>query len=413
MSVYSLTLPTLSLLLNICQLGIPTTISKLIAKKKYPIIKIMQVAIFILLTIDLIFGIVYIFAVPLIAEIYLKNTLTYPTLYGMVLLLPLISMTSLLKGYFIGINKIEKTNICQVSEELSRLLFIVLLVDIFDKNNISLMSFFAMFSTIVGEIASLIHLLLLIFNKSKNISKRIKINNENNKEIMRSITKLSMMNTSTRLIGSFIYFLEPIIFTYLMLKSNVTQDELTLQYGIVNSYVFPLILLPIFFSNAISMYMFPKLSSHVENNQFYQAKKVFIQSTITAFSLGLFFILLIYLYPTFFTNLLYGKEIGISYIKKYSLFFPIYFLQSILHIALISFDKEKLLLYESIFTNLIKIACFFIFIPYLKTDGMIISIIISIYISLIYEAIIIYKSFSLLKNKNEFVINIKTKPNIF
>ena len=95
------------------------------------IIKIMQVSIFLLLFIDLVFGIIYIYLVPSIATIYLKNSLTFPTLYGMVLLLPLISMTSLLKGYFIGIGKVEKTNICQISEEISRLVFIIIFVDLF------------------------------------------------------------------------------------------------------------------------------------------------------------------------------------------------------------------------------------------------------------------------------------------
>ena len=406
MSIYSLTLPTLSLLLNICQLGIPTTISKLIAKRKYPIFKIMQVSIFLLLAIDLIFGTLYIISVPVIAEVYLKNVLTYPTLYGMVLLLPLISLTSLFKGYFIGINQIEKTNFCQVSEELVRLLFIIIFVDIFDKNNISFMSCFAMFSTIVGEIASLIHLLLLLCKKSKNINKRLKIDNQYNKEIATQISKMSIMNTSTKLIGSFIYFLEPIIFTYLMIRSNVSQNELTLQYGIVNSYVFPLILLPLFFSNAISMYMFPRLSNNVETNNFIKGKKIFLQSIISSFFIGTFFILLIYLFPSFFTKLLYGKEIGILYIRKYSFYFIGYFLQSILHIALISFDKEKVLLIESIICNITRILLFFIFIPIFKTDGMIISIIISIYISLIIESIVIYKSFILLRKKDKFVINI-------
>ena len=107
MSVYSLTLPTLSLLLNLAQLGIPTTVSKLIAKRKYPIFKIMQVSLFILLFIDLIIGTIYIFLVPYIANSYLQNSLTTLTLYGMVLLVPLVSLTSLLKGYFIGIDKVN------------------------------------------------------------------------------------------------------------------------------------------------------------------------------------------------------------------------------------------------------------------------------------------------------------------
>ena len=147
MSIYSLTLPTMSLLISISQLGIPTTISKLIAKKKYPTLKIMQVSVILLMLIDLIVGVIYIFLVPTISSNYLKNDLTTLTLYGIVLL-PLVSLTSLLKGYFIGINKVEKTSICQISEEIARLLFIIVFVDLIDKNNVSLLSFFAMFSSI-------------------------------------------------------------------------------------------------------------------------------------------------------------------------------------------------------------------------------------------------------------------------
>ena len=84
MSIYSLTLPTMSLLISISQLGIPTTISKLIAKKKYPTLKTMQVSVILLLLIDLIVGAIYIFLVPTIASNYLKNELTTLTLYGIV-----------------------------------------------------------------------------------------------------------------------------------------------------------------------------------------------------------------------------------------------------------------------------------------------------------------------------------------
>lgn len=405
MSIYSLTLPTLSLLLNLAQLGIPTTISKLIAKKKYPIFKIMQVSIVLLLVIDLIVGISYIFLVPSIAENYLKNTLTYPTLYGMVLLLPLISLTSLLKGYYIGIDKVEKTNICQISEELARLLFIIIFVDMIDKNNISLLSFFAMFSTIVGEVASLIHLILSLRIKDKKIFKRIKIDNDINAKISKKIVKLSLMNTSTRMIGSLIYFLEPIIYTMLMIDLGVDSESLTLQYGIVNSYVFPLLLLPSFFSNCISLYMLPKLSSYIENNYYLKAKKTFISISLISLISGFICLFIIYLFPSFFTTLLYGKEIGIDYIKRYTFLITVIFLQTPIHIAMISFDKEKFLLIESIVCNVIRIVGFFILIPLFKVDGMIIAILISTYISILMHIITLFKSFIALKNKSKTIIN--------
>ena len=317
MSIYSLTLPTLSLLLNLAQLGIPTTVSKLIAKRKYPIFKIMQVSSLILLLIDLIVGIVYILLVPYIANSYLKNPLTSLTLYGMVLLIPLVSLTSLFKGYFIGIDRVNETNKCQISEELSRLLFIVILVDLIDKNNVSFLSFFAMFSNIIGEIASLIHLIISSKFKSKTFKNRIKNANHDNKNIANKILHFSLMNTSTRLIGSFIYFLEPIIYTALMLKVGISNEELTLKYGIINSYVLPLLLLPSFFSGCISTYMLPKLSLFIEKSNFKNALKSFISTILISFIFGFVCLVLFYLFPYFFTNILYGKEVGIEYIKNH------------------------------------------------------------------------------------------------
>ena len=408
MSIYSLTLPTLSLLLNLAQLGIPTTVSKLIAKRKYPIFKIMQVSSLILLLIDLIVGIVYIFLVPYIANNYLKNPLTSLTLYGMVLLIPLVSLTSLFKGYFIGIDKVNETNKCQISEELSRLLFIVILVDLINKNNVSLLAFFAMFSNIIGEIASLIHLFISSRFKSFTFKSRIKKNNQQNKDIAKKITHFSLMNTSTRLIGSFIYFLEPIIYTALMLKIGTSNEELTLKYGIVNSYVLPLLLLPSFFSGCISTYMLPKISLFIEKSNYKNALKSFTSTMMISFLFGLICLIFFYFFPSFFTNILYGKEVGIEYIKKYSFLMCIYYLQTPIHIALISFDKEKHLLFESIICNIVKIIFFFILIPKYHVDGLLISILISIYLSFFIQTITLFKCFITLKNKDKNIITVNT-----
>lgn len=408
MSIYSLTIPTLSLLLNIAQFGIPTTISKLIAKRKFPIFKIMQVSILIITLIDLFFGTIYIFLVPLIANNYLKNSLTLPTLYGMVLLIPLVSLTSLLKGYFIGIGDVKKNNTCQISEELARLLFAILFINFLSKDNYSLLAFFAMFSSIVGEIASLIHLLLSLNLKSKRIHKRIKLENDSNLLISKIIMKYSLMNTSTKFIGSIIYFLEPIIYTSLMLKSNISQETLTLEYGIVNSYVFPLVLLPCFFSNCFSIYMLPKLSKSIEANNYKKTKRTFLFITTLSLIIGLICLTIIFIFPAFFLKILYGNTLGISYLKKYSLFFFVVFVQMPFHVAMICFDKEKFLLIEALICNIVRIIGFIIFIPLYHTDGMIIAILLSSYTSIILQIFILFRCFISLKNKSQGIINVKT-----
>ena len=117
---------------------------------------------------------------------------------------------------------------------------------------------------------------------------------------------------------------------------------------------------------------------------------------------------IIYLFPSFFTTLLYGKKIGIDYIKRYTFLISVIFLQTPIHIAMISFDKEKFLLIESIVCNVVRIIGFFIFIPLFKVDGMIIAILISTYISILMHIITLFKSFTVLKNKSKTIINKQT-----
>ena len=54
------------------------------------------------------------------------------------------------------------------------------------------------------------------------------------------------------MIGSITYFFEPIILTNMLKYIGYSNDYITLEYGIINGYVYPLLLLPSFFTLAIS-----------------------------------------------------------------------------------------------------------------------------------------------------------------
>ena len=101
-----------------------------------------------------------------------------------------------------------------------------------------------------------------------------------------------------------------------MLKNNISNEKLTLDYGIINSYVFPLLLLPSFFSNCISTFILPKLSYQIESKDYNKVKKTFFYTLLSCLFVGIFAIFIKLIFPEFLSKLLYGKEIGISYIKN-------------------------------------------------------------------------------------------------
>lgn len=57
---------------------------------------------------------------------------------------------------------------------------------------------------------------------------------------------ISLPTTGSRLIGSISMFLEPILLTTILLKVGYSNNFIITEYGILNGYVMPLILLPSF-----------------------------------------------------------------------------------------------------------------------------------------------------------------------
>jgi stage V sporulation protein B len=61
---------------------------------------------------------------PSIATYIVKNDKTLPTIYALALLCPLVFLSGILKGYCIGLNKVEISSYSQISEEIARIIFI-------------------------------------------------------------------------------------------------------------------------------------------------------------------------------------------------------------------------------------------------------------------------------------------------
>ena len=71
-------------------------------------------------------------------------------------------------------------------------------------------------------------------------------------------------------------FFEPIILTYFLIKSGFSNQYILNEYGILNGYVMPLILLPSFFTGAISQALLPIVSNGYAN-KFYKYTNMLLE----------------------------------------------------------------------------------------------------------------------------------------
>ena len=405
MSLYALTLPTMVLMINLAQAGFSTAIAKLIAQHRNHTLKIMMSVCALSLGLNLMLALIYFPLVPVIGKHLLHNELTIPTLYCIGCIVPLVSFSSLLKGYFVGIEQVEKSSYCQISEEIARILFIVVLADAFSNRPPSFLAFFAMCGMLIGEIASIIHLILSLHINFKDKIKIAKnVDKKETKEYKKIILQIAMPTTSTRIIGSISYFIEPILFTFLMLRSGISANQTTIEYGIITGYIMPLLLLPGFFASAFSLALLPRMSKAIAKKQYAYAKKLLKYFTLASFILGCFFSFTIVLVPNFFMKLLYHHHQGAQYIRKYALFMVLYYIEAPLNVAMVALSLEKKILIESITCNIVKIIAYLIFVPLFKTDGLMMGILVGVFSTVGSYLYFIHQKFKFLFENNQTIL---------
>ena len=265
--LYMLILPTFTLFIALCSLSLSTGISKLISshinskKVILPLIPFTLIYNFILMLILIILA-------PIIANKLLNNSLTYYPIMGISFTLPFIALSGILKGYFYGKENMLPYVISNITEQIIRLLFIIFIIPKLIKYGINIAVLGVVVINIFSEFSSIICLILFLPKKKITIES-FKID----KFILKDILNISLSATGSRLIGSLSYFLEPIILTLILLKIGYTPESISHEYGIITGYVFPLLLIPSFFTMAISTSLLPVISSGYANRRYDYTKQ--------------------------------------------------------------------------------------------------------------------------------------------
>ena len=343
-SLYMLVFPTLSLFTGIAQFSMTTTVSKLVSEDKYNNKNILSSSIFIILLINIILMLVIYLLAPFISTTLLKDNNTYLPILCIMFVLPFEAISSILRGYVFGKNKMTYHVISHILEQIVRLTLSILIIpQVINKSIIYAVSFLVLVN-IFSELASTIVLLILIPKKSK-IRKEDIIPNKSN---ITNILNISIPNTSTRIIGNIGYFLEPILLTIGMLKNGYSKEVISTSYGIISGYIFPILLLPSFFTGAISSSIIPIISKAYVKKEYNLIKRKIKQAITFSLLIGLPVTILYFFFPNIFLKLIYNTEIGTNYLKILSIPFLLYYIEIPLSAIMQATNKSKQVMIDNL-----------------------------------------------------------------
>lgn len=380
LSLYMLILPSMMLFINIAQLGLPIALSRLVALNNKNNKKLFFSVIPITLLINIILSIIIIILAPYISNNLLHNNTIKLGIIAISIIIPFTTLSSICRSYFFGKEKLLPHVLSLVIENTIRLLFMILVLPKIMYLKIEYIIFILVLSNIISEFTSTI---ILIRFLPKNISIKIKDFIPNKYYIYESY-KLGIPNVSSNLIYSISYFLEPIVLTNILIK-NYSNIYIIREYGIITGYVIPLLTLPSFFTLALSQAIMPYITKEYKNNNKTNIIKRLNIITTIILIFSIFIIIIYELYGNIILKIIYKTNLGFNYLKILSPIFILQYIQSIFIYTLNGIGKNKILLYLSLISSIIRIISIIIF-SYLHIGiySYIISIILNILISTIY-----------------------------
>ena len=379
-SLYTLILPTLSLFINLGQIGLPVALSRLVALNNKNNKKLFLSIIPLTILINIILSITIIILSPLISTTLLHNNNIKLGIIGIALIIPFTTLSSICRSYFFGKENMFPHIISLITENVIRLLFMIIILPKITYLESKYILFILILSNIISEFTSTI--ILIIF-----LPRKVNINIEDfipNKKYVISAFKLGIPNVSSNIIGSISYFLEPIVLTNILLK-NYPSKYIIREYGIINGYVTPLLLLPSFFTLAISQAIMPYITKEYKNSNIDNIKKKISLLSGIIISTSLVITIIFIIYGKLLLKIIYKTSLGYNYLKILSPFFIIQYLQSIYIFTLNGLGKTKNIFILSIISSITRLLSIILF-SYLKIGiySYIISIILNIMISTIY-----------------------------
>lgn len=363
--IYMMALPTLFLIIALTQLGLPVAISKRVAEAEarndqVKVKTILIVSLIITSISSVVFTTGMILVAPFIATTLLTDDRTMLPLLAISPIVPIIAISSVLKGYFQGKQNMKPQSYALIIEQVIRITCVTVFIKLLLPFGIEYAAAGAMFSVILGEFISLLYMIHM-FKRKKLIKIRPRFFSylKSSKDTIKELFSIALPSTGSRMIGSISHFLEPIIVANSLAIAGISSSVATKQYGELTGYVLPLLFLPSFITQSLSIALVPSiaeaeatLNNKLIHYRIHQAIRIsFASGAIATIVLSLFSIPIL--------TYMYGTANASKFLMLMAPFFILLYIQAPLQAALQALDLARPAMWNSLIGAALKLAVMF------------------------------------------------------
>lgn len=364
--LYMMAVPTFILAITVTQIGLPIAIAKLVAEAEaigdqQKVKKVLTVSLAVTLTLSVVITAALMVAAPILSKTVLTDSRTYYPLIAILPVVPIIAVSSVLRGYFQGKQNMKPGAFAQVIEQVVRITLIAVCTRAFLHLGVEYAAAGAMVSAVIGELASLFYMLFM-FHREKHVAVRSRFFQtvRNGKDTLGSLMSIALPTTGSRFIGSVSYFLEPIVVARSLAIAGVTAEVATRQYGELNGYALPLLFLPSFITYALSTSLVPSISEAAAKKQHQLVEYRLQQALRLSFISGGWAVIILYVFASPIMMLMYHSDHAAVFVKVLAPCFIFYYFQGPLASVLQALNLAKTAMINSLIGSVVKIIVIFV-----------------------------------------------------
>lgn len=364
--LYMMAYPTFILMVTIMQLGLPVAISKNIAEAEAKgdyaeIKKILVVSLSITVGLSIIITPALILLAPILSTTLFTDPRTYYPLIAIAPAIPIIAISSVLRGYFQGRQNMRPSAISQVLEQFVRITLIATATKTFLPYGVEYGAAAAMGASVLGELLSLIYLLTMFklkkrFRLRKNFFQHI----HKGKRTLKDLLEIALPTMGSRMIGSISWFFEPIVVAHSLALAGVIAVNATKQYGALTGYAMPLLMLPSFVTFSLATSLVPAISEANSQRNFKLIEYRLQQALRFVFLSGGLAVIVLYVLADPLMQLMYGSTKGSFFIRLMAPFFIVYYYQGPLQAVLQALNLARAAMINSLIGAVVKTAVIFL-----------------------------------------------------
>lgn len=294
LGIYQLIFPVYSICFTVYAAGIQTAVSQMIShnpKEKQSSILKSALLLSLMCSISL-FVLVHHFRMKIACE-FLGTPKAGELLGILACIFPFCGITSIINGYFYGINQAKIPAVTQIIEQLVRVIFVFLCCYLWNDKQQSI--YIAVLGLVIGELCSNVY---NIYHVKKHITCK---NLVSSKCCIGKILSFSLPLSGTKLVIALLASTESILIPIVLQKYGYSAEMSIGLYGILSGVVLPFILFPGTITNSLSVLLLPAIARASGNNNQNQIR--YTSSLTVRYSL-----LLGVLTSSLFLN--FGAEIG-------------------------------------------------------------------------------------------------------